>query len=57
MGDGEQMFFGRFTGVMFYMDGLMIRSWYGQGSFANAFPSSLKTLNLKAFANHEGIYT
>ena len=38
-------------------EGLMIRSWQGQGSFTNAFSSNLKTVNVKIFANHEGIYT
>ena len=37
--------------------GLMIRSWQVQGSFTNVFPSNLKTVNLKTFAAHEGIYT
>ena len=37
--------------------GLMIRSSHRQGSFTNAFCSNLKTINLKIFANHEGIYT
>ena len=32
----------------------MIRLCQGQGSFTNAF--SLKALNLKIFAHHEGIY-
>ena len=35
----------------------MIRSWQRQGSFTNAFSSNLKTVNLKAIANHEKIYT
>ena len=35
----------------------MIRSCQGQGSSAKAFSSNLKTVNLKMFANHEGIYT
>ena len=37
--------------------GLMIRSYYGQGSFRNVFSSDLKNVNLKMFANHEGIYS
>ena len=37
--------------------GSMIRSCQGQGSFTNAFSSNLKTVNLKMFADHEGIYT
>ena len=35
----------------------MIRSCQGQGSSANTFSSNLKTVDLKMFANHEGIYT
>ena len=37
--------------------GLMVRSCHRQGSFTSAFSSNLKTINLKIFANHEGIYT
>ena len=35
---------------------LMIRSCRGRGSFTNVFSSNLKTVNLKIFANHVGIY-
>ena len=37
--------------------GLIIKSCQGQGSFTNVFSSNLKTVNLKVFAYHEGIYT
>ena len=36
---------------------LMIRSCQGQVSFTNSFFSNLKTVNLKIFASHDGIYT
>ena len=50
---------GKFIGRLFYMEkvGLMIRSCQGQVSFTNTFSSYLKTVNLKIFANHKGIYT
>ena len=37
--------------------GLMIRSCQGRQIFINAFSSNLKTVNLKLFSSHEGIYT
>ena len=36
---------------------LMIRSCQERGSFTNAFSCNLKTLNMKIFPNHEGVYT
>ena len=33
----------------------MIKTCHGWGIFPNAFSSNLKTVNLKIFANHEGI--
>ena len=39
------------------LHGGLIRSCQERGSFTNAFSNNLKTVNLKIFANHEGIYT
>ena len=40
---------------MFHKDGLMIRSCQDE-RFTNAFFSNVKTVNLKNFPNHSGIY-
>ena len=54
MGD---KFLGQICGGTVLHGGLMIRSCQGQGSFTNAFLNNPKTVNLKNFANIEGIYT
>ena len=35
----------------------MIRSCHEQGGFTSTFSSKLKTVNLKMFANRDGIHT
>ena len=55
---GGQTFLSKCTGELFYMGGLMIRSYQGKGGkFINAFPSNLNTVNLKIFPNYGGIFT
>ena len=53
---GVNVFVNFYSGTVLH-GGLMIRPYLGQGSFTNSFSSNLKTLNLKMFVNHEGIYT
>ena len=50
-------YFGKIYGGVVQHGGLMIRSCQGRDSFTNAFSSNPKTVNLKIFVNHEGIYT
>ena len=49
-------FWTNLLGAVLYR-GLIMRSCQGLGSFTNAFSSNVKTVNLKIFVNHEGIYT
>ena len=45
-----------FMRELFYMEGLMITSSKGRGSFTNVFPSNLNTVNLNVFPNHREIF-
>ena len=46
---------GKFLGGLFYMGGLMVRTY--QELSQNAFYINLNTVNLKTFHNHGKIFT
>ena len=48
---------GKFMEGLFYIEGLMIKSFQGEGVSKNAFSSNLNNVNLKIFPNHDGIFT
>ena len=58
MADWGQIVLGKFIGLLFYMEGQLLDHGKGRGVSQMHFPVyNLKTLNVKIFANHEGICT
>ena len=54
---GRQILWVTFIGGLFYMGGLIIRTYQWGGVSQNAFSSNLNTVYLKSFPNHDGIFT